>query len=597
MFRLFKQKVSWWFLVIGIIVAAGAVWQATRFTYDVEMESVVETGEERLTLYTGALESVLNRMENLPYVMAHNDAVARLLIHQDNLEQLNRDLESLNYWAGTKFLYVMDAVGEVVASSTWRDPVKLIGKNYAFRPYFTAAKEGQQGHYFAIGLETNQPGLYMSHGIYREGRFLGVVVVKANLDPLIDDWREGGETVLISDANGVIILSSRAEWAFKTLTPLDAGKRELIRSERQYSNQSLEQAPLQIGKNLEEGGRLVRAAGQSYLMISQLNPQLDWTLSYFAPLKQVHQRTQAVTTIGTILALLILALGMYIRERYQKKLSRKKLKEAETIKEVNLRLQEKVEEHRRTEQALRDAQAELVQSSKLAALGQMAAGIVHELNQPISAMRTYAASGRLLLDRKESDKVHETFASVERITDHMASITAQLKTFAYKAPKLRKPVVVQECIDGALAMTGPLLSEAGVSLHKQIPDEPVVVSGDRGRIEQVLVNLIRNAVDAMRECENRDLNIQILAHEQEAEIIIEDSGTGIVEKNLEELFNPFFTTKEVGEGLGLGLSISYRIVTDLGGTIHAMNNPGLGARFIAQLPLLRVEETDEKVKQ
>jgi len=534
-------------------------------------------------------------MENLPYVMAHNDAVSRLLVHNDNLDQLNRDLESLNYWAGTDSLYVMDAEGNIVASSTWREPINLIGSNYAFRPYFTAAKAGQQGRLFAIGLETNQPGLFMSHSVFREGRFLGVVVVEADLDPLIEDWREGGENVLISDANEVVILASHSSWTFKTLKQLDPEKRALLSSSLLYSDQPLDQVPLKFGKKLGESGQLVRFDGKRYLMVSQPNPQLGWTLSYLAPLTQVSQQTQSVLLIGTILALLILALGMYSRERHLKKLSRKKLKEAEIIKQINLRLQEEIEEHCRTEQALRDTQAELVQSSKLAALGQMAAGIVHELNQPIAAIRTHAASGRVLLEREQPEQLRETLASVTRITEHMASITTQLKSFARKTPRQQEKVLFQNCLNSALNIVAPLLDEAGVGLRKELPEEPIYLQGSCGQLEQVLVNLVRNGVDAMQESTEKILRITLQCQKQRLELQVSDTGSGIAEENLEELFNPFFTTKEVGQGLGLGLSICYRIVDDLGGSIRASNNPAGGATFSVKLPLLTAEtgETDD----
>lgn len=587
-----KRVKPLWILLPGACLAILCVWQAGRWTYESELTALQQSGEERLALYAGSLDSLLTRMENLPYVMAHNDAVARMLIQADNQEQLNRDLESLNYWAGTGSLFLLDAAGEVVASSAWRQPVSFLGENYAFRPYFTAAREGHQGRFFAIGLATNQPGLFMSHGVSREGKFLGAVVVKAELASLIKDWRDGGERVLISDANRVIILSSKPEWTFKTLTGVSARQRKVLRDTGKYGGQVLDRAPFH---NIEGpgGAQIVRTDGQQYLLVSRRNPQLDWTLTYLAPLRPVLQRVRAVWESGTILALLILALGMFWRERRQKKISRRKLKEAEGIKQVNLRLQEEIEEHRRTEQALRDAQAELVQSSKLAALGQMAAGIVHELNQPIAAIRTHAASGRLLLERQDPEPIRKTLADVSRITEHMASITSQLKIFSHKAPGRRENVVFQTCLDSALTVAAPLLEEVGVVLDKDVPDEAVSFFGSRGQVQQVLVNLIHNGVDAMRGCPRRVLSLRLTTQDDNLEFQVRDTGSGIAKENLEELFNPFFTTKEVGQGLGLGLSISYRIVTDLGGSIRATNGPDGGAVFSIRLPLAD-EKTGEK---
>lgn len=568
-----------------MVVAFVCIWQVSLLTFDTGITDLRQTADERLALYDSSLQSVLTRMENLPYVMAHNDAVARLLVHYDNLDQLNRDLESLNYWAGTTSLYIMNADGDVVAASTWREPVNLIGKNYAFRPYFSAAKSGKQGHYFAIGLQTDEPGLYMSHGISREGKLLGVVVVKANLSPLLGDWREGRENVFITDGNGVIILSSHDEWLFKAMAGLTPEKKEELLASRQYSNQTLGSAPFIFKEDYGDGGRVVQYDGRSYLLIENKNQRLDWTLSYLTPLKQVQQNVRAVIAIGAILTLLVMALGMYLRERRQKRLSRTKLKEAETIKEINLRLQEEIDEHCQTEQALRDAQAELVQSSKLAALGQMAAVIVHELNQPIAAIRTHAASSKLLIDRQETDKLRATLASVSHITEHMSEITAQLKSFAHKSPKRGEVIKVQECLASALSIVSNILVENEIQTIKDLSDEPIYIEGSRSQLEQVLVNLVRNSVDAMQGRAEPTLRISLKQGGGTLELEVADTGEGIAEENLGELFTPFFTTKEVGQGLGLGLSICYRIVSDLGGTIRAMNNEnGQGAIFIVSLP-------------
>ncbi len=584
MVKFIRQLVPWWMLLLGMLIATVVVWEITRLTYSVELGSLIETGEERLTLYSGTLREALSRYAYLPYVLARDGAVQELLFSGGDVGRVNRYLEELNREAGSDELYVIDITGNTVAASNWRDPLSYIGQNYGFRPYFTEAKQGGQGRFFAIGTTTGRPGFFMSHPVQRAGRISGVVVAKVNLAPLQDGWREGGEIVMVSDANGVLFLSSRSDWKYTTLVPLTVEQRQRIGAGRQYSDQPLPLSPLQTFESISENRRLVRVGDTRYLMLSRALNVPGWTLLHLAPLAPVYERSRAVATIGTILALLILALGLYARERRQKQLSRRKAREAEAIKQVNLRLQEEIDEHRLTEQALRDTQAELLQSSKLAALGQLAAGIVHELNQPIAAIRTHAASGRLLLERQLSEQLRETFAAITRITEHMASITAQLKSFASKTPRRYEQLVLQNCLESALGMVAPLLGEAGVSLEKQLPLEPVTLSGGRGQLEQVLVNLIRNSVDAMRDSDERRLRIAVTREAGSVQLSVRDSGCGIAEQDLPELFNPFFTTKEVGQGLGLGLSISYRIVTDLGGTIRAINNPDGGASFIVQLP-------------
>lgn len=586
MTKKFLQNISlWWLLLIGVVVATILVWQATRWAYDSALKELTETGGERLTLYTGTLRGALNQYAYLPYVLSRNADVRILLKTSFNVALVNEYLESLNTESGSEALYVMNSVGDTLASSNWRQPLSFVGRNYGFRPYFTDAKAARKGQLFAIGVTTGQPGYFMSHPVIENEQFLGATVVKVDLTPLQEGWREGGETVLVSDVNGVLFLSSRNDWKYRTLSSLSDAQRTLILAGRQYGQQALELLPLETIKTLSQGQRIVRFKSALYLMLSRSVPDYNWQLHHVVPLAPVRVRAQAVAAIGTVLALLILSLGLYARERRQKQISRRQVREAEAIQAMNLRLQEEVDERSRTEKALREAQAELVQAGKLAALGHMAAGIVHELNQPISAIRTHAASSRLLLDRQETGKVRETLDAVTRMTEHMASITAQLKTFAHKTPKLKEQVMLQDCLDGALAMTAPLFSEYRISLHKEVPTQPLMLEGDRGRIKQVLVNLIRNAVDAMRDCSERNLWVRVAAEEDQTEITISDSGIGIAPQDLEEIFTPFFTTKEVGEGLGLGLSISYRIVTDLGGTIRAKNLSDGGARFIVQLPM------------
>ncbi len=535
-------------LPLGVLFAAVCalllVWQTSRWVYQGTLDGLIASGNDRMTLYTGTLRSALDHYSYLPYVLSTNQLVLGLLQGSQPAADVSVALEHLNREAGCEALYVMNDLGTTLASSNWRDPLSFVGQNYGFRPYFSRSKSGEQGRYFAIGATTGQPGFFMSHPVWQGDRIIGVAAVKVDLTDLQDEWREGGETVLVSDTNGVFFLSSYHNWRYRTLEPLTEAQRILIQATRQYGRQP----------------------------------------HYLLPLATAQERARAVLVIGVVLSLLVVALAMYLRERRQKLISRRKAREAVVLVEMNKRLQNEIDEHNQTEKALREAQAELVQSSKLAALGHMAAGIVHELNQPIAAIRTHAASGRLLLERKETDKLQTTLTAITRMTEHLGSITVQLKTFARKSPMVRESIVLQECLDDALTMTAALINEAGVTLSTDLPDTPAMIHGNRGRINQVLVNLLRNAVDAVRTQQNKTIQISLTADHHQVALSISDSGTGIRDQDMEEIFTPFYTTKEVGEGLGLGLSISYRIITDLGGSIRVMNNEGGGATFIVCLP-------------
>ncbi|MCW8885369.1 MAG: ATP-binding protein, partial [Motiliproteus sp.] len=243
-------------------------------------------------------------------------------------------------------------------------------------------------------------------------------------------------------------------------------------------------------------------------------------------------------------------------------------------------------EHRVSErtQELREAQAELIQSSKLAALGTMSAAIAHELNQPLTAIRTMASSTRLFLERQQYESVEQNLQRMADMTQRMALITSQLKTFAHKRPEKLGSVDIGTVIQDTLSMFSDRIDEQQVQLSTRL-SEGIQVYGDKPRLEQVLINLIRNALDAMNDSSVRSLHIQLQQESQQACLRISDSGCGLTEQALSHLFDPFFTTKEVGDGLGLGLSISYGIIRDLEGSIRVENRPEGGACFIVSLPL------------
>jgi len=571
--------------LVGVVLAAAVVFSSARWAYNDAIENLIGTGSGRVTLYVRTLRAALSRYAYLPFVLSRSSEVVSLLAGAGSRDGVNFYLESLNLEAGSEALYVMDTRGDTLAASNWRDPLTYAGQNYGFRPYFLTARAGHRGWYFGVGATTGHPGYFMSYPVHIEDTFAGVVVVKVDLAPLQNDWHEGGETVLVSDINGVVFLSSRNDWRYRSLTPLTDQQVESINATRQYGRHSLDLLPFKTVDEIGREQRIVRFEGKNFLMLSRELPERGWHIHQLLPLAVAEERRKSVMVIGTVVSLLVLAVGMYLRERRQKQVSRRKAQEAEAISEMNLRLQEEIAERVRTEQVLRETQDELIQAGKLAALGHMAAGIVHELNQPISAIRTHAASSRLLLERQQPEKVAETLQAITRITEHMASITTQLKSFAHKSPKLKEKACLQDCLDDVVTMTFPLLKENSVQMEKNCPAEPVLINADRAKIKQVLVNLMTNAVDAMQGRSEKVLLIDIAVVQNDAVITVRDTGPGIGQDVMDDIFTPFVTTKDVGEGLGLGLSITYRIVSDLGGTIRASNPVDGGACFIVKLPL------------
>ena len=270
-------------------------------------------------------------------------------------------------------------------------------------------------------------------------------------------------------------------------------------------------------------------------------------------------------------------------------------REAQAVKEVNELLKQEIAQRREAEQTLRKTQGELVQAGKLAALGHMSAAIAHELNQPVTAIRTFIASCRIFIERRQLEKVGENLGYIDELTTRMSSITRQLKTFARKSKGLTERVDPVEVIERVVVYSGPQFAAAGVVLQRDMPPKGVaVILGDDLQLEQVITNLLLNGLDAMHDSSKKEMRLRLAIEGEYAVFTCSDSGPGISQTAMEKLFDPFYTTKEIGEGLGLGLSISYGIIQEMHGTITAGNNPDGGAVFTLRLPLAKSPVLENK---
>jgi len=258
-------------------------------------------------------------------------------------------------------------------------------------------------------------------------------------------------------------------------------------------------------------------------------------------------------------------------------------RESAELRALNARLQREIAERERVQETLAVAEQSLEQSSKLAVLGEMSAAVSHELNQPLAAMKTYLAGARLLMRRNRPEEALSSFQRIDDLIERMGAITRQLKSYARKGAESFQPVDMTDALASALSMMEPQLRQRHVRINRILPTEPVRVMGDRMRIEQVMINLLRNALDATKGVDDPKIDV-ILAAGETATLTVRDNGHGI--EDLEALFEPFYTTKQAGDGFGLGLAISSGIVTDHGGRLTARDAEGGGAVFEMQLPIL-----------
>jgi len=279
---------------------------------------------------------------------------------------------------------------------------------------------------------------------------------------------------------------------------------------------------------------------------------------------------------------LLLALTFYILSRRAYTQSALFQRESEELRALNARLQREVAARVRMQKDLAVAEQTLAQSSKLASLGEMSASVSHELNQPLAAMKTYLAGARLLLKRKRTEEALASFQRIDDLIDRMGAIARTLKSFARKGGEAFAPIDLRTCVADALTMTEPLLRDSRVLLVRTVPPAPVMILGDSVRVEQVILNLVRNAVDATRNMNAPQIDI-ILSKGDTAKLTVRDNGEGIAD--IDSLFEPFYTTKPAGQGVGLGLAISSGIVKDHGGRLTAMNPGEGGAVFEVEFPL------------
>ena len=317
-------------------------------------------------------------------------------------------------------------------------------------------------------------------------------------------------------------------------------------------------------------------------------PFRGWRMASFTPYASVRERVNAVLALEIMGFAILLALGFYMLNRRSTFRMALFQRESAELRALNSRLQREIAERRRVQETLAVTEQTLEQSSKLAALGEMSAAVSHELNQPLAAMKTYLAGARLLLSRNRPDEALSSFGRIDDLIERMGAITRQLKSYARKGADSLSPVDMAEALVSALAMMEPQLRQRQVQISRIMPEGPVYALGDRLRIEQVMVNLLRNAIDATRTVRNPNVDL-ILSAGETVTLTVRDNGPGI--EDPDALFEPFYTTKQPGDGVGLGLAISSGIVNDLGGRLSARNAPDGGAVFEMQLPILTQDQS------
>ena len=620
--RRFKQSkfLTWFLWFVLLLVFLILLVLTERWTRALELNSIAAKAEDSLNVYTGDLLIELDKFEALPFILSKNPLFLQLLQSPGDSRKrqaVNAELERINNLAETSAVYILNAHGRVISSSNWNQRVSFIGEDLSFRPYFQQAMQGDPGHYYALGNTSKIRGYYFAAPIYNGERIIGAITVKVHLQRFEDNWAKGFEKVVVTDPHGVIFISSYKLWLLQSLYPLQNQTIKKLQESQRYGNispQSLSSGEPFSDKDglrfisLKSGSLPYVKAGnearknQLYLIRSQEMPDAGWTVHIISDISHVDIQVRNIVLLVAFL-LIILFLSSALLHNKKRAISRQKEIEVQANKALqelneqleqrvqertheltraNLHLTREVQERKRTEQELRDTHEELIQAGKLAAIGQMSASITHEISQPLAAIRMYAENSLVLLDDGESEQVRINLNDITELVINMSRITTHLKSFARKSSGTLKPVGLRLSIQNVMILLSMEIKKTGTIINNMI-DEQIIVLADQLRLEQVFMNIISNALDAVDGQEEKTIDITAEKQEKIIELRVHDSGPGISKENFKVIFEPFFTRKQRGKGLGLGLSLSKSIMIDLGGSIQVDNHRDGGAVFKVHL--------------
>ena len=553
--------------VITVVVTNALL--TDRFT-----ENTRNRAELRLALYSGNLLSELRRNAIVPQLLSRDPALIGALASGDFSNSTQRLISFVDE-IGAASLMLLDRDGRAVAAT---DRNRL-GSMHRSDPYFIDAIRSNETVFTNMRREVGSFVFAYSRRVEQQGGTLGVIVVEVDLAKFERAWAGISDAVLVTDSEGTIILASEPRWRGQTEEAALAAEPAISAIQRAIQA-TADWSALPADAYVE---------GEAVMRMQSRIPFRGWMMTSFTTYDSVRERVNGVLALEIMGFAILLALAFYALSRKTALRMALFQRESAELRALNMRLQREIAERERVQETLAVAEQTLEQSSKLAALGEMSAAVSHELNQPLAAMKTYLAGARLLLQRNRPEEALSSFQRIDDLIGRMGTITHQLKSYARKGGSTLTPVNMGDALHSALSMMEPQLKQRQIRISRAVPSQPVMVLGDRVRIEQVMINLLRNAIDATGAVDYPEVDI-ILAAGETATLTVRDNGLGI--EDLDQLFEPFYTTKAAGEGVGLGLAISSGIVNQLGGRLTARNAEGRGAVFEMRLPIL-MDDADE----
>jgi two-component system, NtrC family, C4-dicarboxylate transport sensor histidine kinase DctB len=547
-----------------------------------DLEQAKTQAEQQVSQLNNYIDNELSRFTAIPQLLINNHLLIRFTHNEtEHYNAINNYLADIQQASGASDIYIMDTQGDVIASSNWQEDYSFIGGNFAFRPYFKQAFAGEKVAYFALGQRSKERGIYFSQAIYHQGKAIGVVVLKLNVAKFETDRSllntAQGSHFYLQLADNVIAISDEPNWRLNSFVELDISARREIKQRRTY----LDYQPDTIALQRFESGNIeqFKIADHLYVGASQPLTHFDAEMTVLVDVSNValRQLPRLMWLMVFYTIFIFIAYSLLTRFAGYKKL---------LYSRHSLELQ--VVERTR---ALKKAQTALVQSAKLATIGQLSAGINHEINQPLCAMNAYLTSAKILLKKGKLNALDENLVIIEGLVERVHKIVSQLKHFSKPSKMQLRPYPLSALLTNALMITQSQLKQDNVTVLPPTFDDSLVVWVDSLKFEQVLVNIIANASQAMNGAATRQLSFAVECTDQSVKLSILDTGPGIEQHELGNIFEPFYSTKS-NTGLGLGLSISKQIIDSFNGQLSAKNRPAGGAEFIISLSRSEVCQND-----
>nr|AAA63512.1 dicarboxylate sensor protein [Sinorhizobium meliloti] len=597
-----RARRSWLvFAAVALVLLAAGLLLARDYGRSQALAGLAGQSRIDASLKASLLRAVVERQRALPLVLADDAAIRGALLSPDrqSLDRINRKLEALATSAEAAVIYLIDRSGVAVAASNWQEPTSFVGNDYAFRDYFRLAVRDGMAEHFAMGTVSNRPGLYISRRVDGPGGPLGVIVAKLEFDGVEADWQASGKPAYVTDRRGIVLITSLPSWRFMTTKPIAEDRLAPIRESLQFGDAPLLPLPFRKIEARPDGSSTLDAllpgdSTAAFLRVETMVPSTNWRLEQLSPLKAplaAGAREAQLLTLAALVPLLALA-ALLLRRRQvvamrsaEERLARNALEASveERTRDLRMardRLETEIADHRQTTEKLQAVQQDLVQANRLAILGQVAAGVAHEINQPVATIRAYADNARTFLHRGQTVTAAENMESIAELTERVGAITDELRRFARKGHFAAGPTAMKEVVEGALMLLRSRFAGRMDAIRIDLPPDGLQALGNRIRLEQVLINLLQNALEAIGDSENGAIQVRCKAAPGGIALTVADNGPGIAADVREELFTPFNTSKE--DGLGLGLAISKEIVSDYGGTIEVESGPS-GTTFTVNL--------------